>query len=252
MHLNHSSTMPKPHLSIAPDDFRRLLRLIDGCRDRGDDYFAWMRHYVEELGRILRADAATTGQIEIFNSKKSAGARSGDDRSQGREYFVPSDVDPATLERCRSDARDTMFPAAELVCASRGHVLTASAPIAAQSDLCQVAIFVRDFDGSQFDDYDLVVLHCASEILAPALEVSLANLRDRVPSELAPRVRQVLSRILLGEGDKQIAAKLEISIYTVNQYIKELFARYSVRSRAELMSRWLKRGWKPHCFELRD
>lgn len=252
MHLNHLSPMPEPHLSIAPEDFRRLLRLIDGCRDRGDDYFVWMRHYVEGLGRILRADAATTGQIEIINTQKSAGARGGDDRPQGREYFIPSDVDAATLERCRSDARHTMYSAAELVCALRGHELTAAAPISVRSDLCQVAVFVRDAGGFPFDEYDLVVLRCASEILAPALEDSLANLHDRVPSELAPRVRQVLSRILLGEGDKQIAANLEISIYTVNQYIKELFARYSVRSRTELMSRWIKRGWRPHRFELCD
>jgi DNA-binding CsgD family transcriptional regulator len=53
----------------------------------------------------------------------------------------------------------------------------------------------------------------------------------------------VLRCVLDGDGDKQVAARLRISVYTVNQYVKLIFRHFGVRSRAELMARWVRRGW---------
>jgi DNA-binding CsgD family transcriptional regulator len=51
----------------------------------------------------------------------------------------------------------------------------------------------------------------------------------------------VLACLLEGDGDKQIAARLSISPYTVNQYTKAIFSHFGCQSRAELLSRWIRR-----------
>ena len=53
--------------------------------------------------------------------------------------------------------------------------------------------------------------------------------------ELLPdRQRQILERLLSGDGEKQIARKLGLSIHTVHSYIRRLYRRLNVSSRAEL------------------
>jgi DNA-binding CsgD family transcriptional regulator len=71
----------------------------------------------------------------------------------------------------------------------------------------------------------------------------LARFSDPSPCDLAPRVRQVLALLLQGDGDKQIASRLKISPHTVNQYLKTLYRHFRVESRAELLARWIRRGW---------
>ena len=44
-------------------------------------------------------------------------------------------------------------------------------------------------------------------------------------------------------SDKQIAARMGISGYTVNQYVKHVFVHVGVNTRAELLARWVRRGW---------
>jgi DNA-binding CsgD family transcriptional regulator len=80
-------------------------------------------------------------------------------------------------------------------------------------------------------------------LLAPLVGGALARFAEPSPAALSPRLRQVLRCILEGDGDKQIAARLTISPHTVNQYVKAIFQHFGVQSRAELMARWVRRGW---------
>ena len=72
---------------------------------------------------------------------------------------------------------------------------------------------------------------------------ALAEYQEPAPSQLPPRVRQVLRCLLEGDGDKQIAARLQLSPHTVNQYIKTIYAHFQVNSRPELLARWVRRAW---------
>jgi DNA-binding CsgD family transcriptional regulator len=40
---------------------------------------------------------------------------------------------------------------------------------------------------------------------------------------------------------------LSISRYTVNQYTKIVYRHFGVQGRAELLARWVKRGWGARC-----
>jgi DNA-binding CsgD family transcriptional regulator len=60
-------------------------------------------------------------------------------------------------------------------------------------------------------------------------------------TDLSPRERQTLALLLEGLTDKEIAARLGISPYTVNQYTKSIYARFGADSRAGLLAQWLHR-----------
>lgn len=95
----------------------------------------------------------------------------------------------------------------------------------------------------QFNQRELNLLKYLHSELSKLVGTKLCGFNEPAPTDLAPRVRDVLKLVLEGEGDKQIAKKLVISIYTVNQYVKVIFRHFRVCSRPELMARWLKRGW---------
>jgi DNA-binding NarL/FixJ family response regulator len=56
---------------------------------------------------------------------------------------------------------------------------------------------------------------------------------------LSRRQRQVLELILLGDSEKQIARRLQISQHTVHVYLKALYITYEANSRGELMARFI-------------
>ncbi len=64
------------------------------------------------------------------------------------------------------------------------------------------------------------------------LDVPLPNLQ----AQLAPRLRQVLECLRSGDGAKQIAWKLGLSIHTVRGYIKEIYQQFNVSGRGELLA----------------
>ena len=59
---------------------------------------------------------------------------------------------------------------------------------------------------------------------------------------LSPRMRQTLERLLAGDSEKEIAARLRLSPHTVHVYVKTLYRRFGVSSRGELFSRFIDRG----------
>jgi DNA-binding CsgD family transcriptional regulator len=53
---------------------------------------------------------------------------------------------------------------------------------------------------------------------------------------LPRRLQQVLERLIAGDSAKQIAAHLDLSVHTVNEYIETLYRRFGARSRGELLA----------------
>jgi DNA-binding CsgD family transcriptional regulator len=60
---------------------------------------------------------------------------------------------------------------------------------------------------------------------------------DPAPSvALSPRLEETLRGLLAGLAEKEIAAHIGISQHTVHDYVKELYARFHVASRAQLLA----------------
>jgi DNA-binding CsgD family transcriptional regulator len=60
--------------------------------------------------------------------------------------------------------------------------------------------------------------------------------------ELTPRERQVMLLLLGGDSRKQLAAKLALSEHTVADHLKGIYRKLGVRSRAELLAKFLRKS----------
>jgi DNA-binding CsgD family transcriptional regulator len=75
---------------------------------------------------------------------------------------------------------------------------------------------------------------------APAVSQQFPASQDG--RSLPPRVEQTLTRLLVGDSEKQIAVQLGLSRHTVYCYVKSLYRRYEVSSRGELLARFIDSG----------
>ncbi len=64
---------------------------------------------------------------------------------------------------------------------------------------------------------------------------------DPSPTDLPPRLSQTLTLLLQGDSEKQVAIKLKLSRHTIHGYVKALYRRYEVQTRAELLARHFQR-----------
>ncbi len=62
-----------------------------------------------------------------------------------------------------------------------------------------------------------------------------SDLQRRIGS-LPPRAQPVLVLLRLGLSEKEVAVNLQLSIHTVHEYVKLIYKRFGVSSRAELMT----------------
>jgi DNA-binding CsgD family transcriptional regulator len=95
----------------------------------------------------------------------------------------------------------------------------------------------RDRSARAFDAADRELLHLFHTGCGAMFEPPARPARGVPDAALSPRERQTLALLLQGLGDKQIAARLGISRFTVNQYTKALYRRFGVQSRAMLIAR---------------
>jgi DNA-binding NarL/FixJ family response regulator len=63
---------------------------------------------------------------------------------------------------------------------------------------------------------------------------------DERAKELSPRLRETLQCLLDGNSEKAIATRLRLSPHTVHGYVKLIYRHFQVKSRAQLLSRWVR------------
>jgi DNA-binding CsgD family transcriptional regulator len=56
---------------------------------------------------------------------------------------------------------------------------------------------------------------------------------------LSPRQVETLQHLLAGRSEKEVAIALGRSVHTVHVYVKEIYGRFGVQSRAELLARFV-------------
>jgi DNA-binding NarL/FixJ family response regulator len=56
-------------------------------------------------------------------------------------------------------------------------------------------------------------------------------------ADLSPRLRETGAALMTGASEKQIASQLGLSPHTTHHYVKTLYRRFGVSSRAEFMAR---------------
>jgi len=79
---------------------------------------------------------------------------------------------------------------------------------------------------------------------------SLASIMEPSPGKLSRRLRQTLACLLEGDSEKQVAARLGVSVPTTHQYVASLYRYFRVRSRAQLLAHVIKRIGSGHWGQL--
>jgi DNA-binding CsgD family transcriptional regulator len=254
-------------------ELRRIDRLVGECGELGADFAAWQRHLVAGLLGL------TGGAVGL--GSELAGFRRGELRFRGMtEWGWPSASDRAayyaghaeivrdpdaslsfTAYQRRSLADDGLCTTGVELFGTRGwwatwdydHVLRPagvgdvlwcirSIP-GPTGDGSYGVVLHRPRTGKPFGTRDRALVWAAIERLAPMVGGPLAGSAEPSPGDLPPRVRRVLRCLLEGDTDKQIAARMRLSVHTVNQYTKEVYRHFGTRGRTELMALWIRRRW---------
>lgn len=256
---------------MSAEDWRAVLRVVGECREIGDDRHAWRSHLAAQLAHRVGGDICFFGEFEGCDSLRPKdlgvidwGWHNGFDRTPWLamvDEFQRGNCAPQTviayLGRLRDEdgiclARSEIQPDSDWIGSAESQISTAmgtdhslfcfhSIPGAVRAH--SVLQFHRAITRRNFSGRDLAVVREAHAALAPLIGGPLARFADPSAAELPNRMRRVLACLLDGDGDKQVAARLRLSVHTVNEYTKAIFRHFGVRSRNELLARWVRRGW---------
>lgn len=258
--------------TLRSQDWRAIVRLIGECRDLGDERGAWRLHLIEQLAALVGADLGSAAEMTDIETDRPVdlgyvfwGLGNGFDRARQLEVYTRISADP-TIYRVMQDYLKSV-PRDDGACVSARDVAgherwhaTESYQAVHRPRVVDHALWCfrsipgqgREFSGimleraagqRDFTPRDRLMVQELHHALAPLIGGPVARFRDPSPLDLPPRVRQALAYILEGDGDKQIGQRMRLQPSTVNAYTKRIYNHFQVRSRPELLARWVRRGW---------
>lgn len=257
-------------------DARALFQLAGECRDLGDDPATWRAHLFRRLCRLTGADLGVGGETArqgggVFPTGTVGwGWENGFDPSVlARElpgpfanllasphmgaYFARAALDDGpglTRQDLVPDPDWVGSPYFRRIHEPIGvdHVLLSFRHLRGTAGECSGLTFARRAGNPRdFSARDRALVREAHAVVVPLVGGALARFVEPSPAALSPRARQVLRCLLEGDSDKQAAARLGISPLTVNVYTKAIYRHFGVGGRAELLARWVRRGWGARC-----
>ncbi|QGJ69929.1 HTH luxR-type domain-containing protein [Planctomycetales bacterium 10988] len=259
---------------IRLKDLRAIYQLLGECREMGDDHTLWKAHWAKGVAKLVDADMIMSGGLTGWRTGRLERMEDSfwssnpnldltpwfrslelwDEGGIDYQVLLPTFAESfqgqpsITTERQRLMDDKTWYRSFEFQEIHRqlevDNILVTIQEMQSQTnDAYHTALIARQIGKQKYGAFELNLIQLIQEETAPLIGGALASVEEPKPSDLPPRVRQVLQCILEGDGDKQIAARLEISPHTVKQYVKTLFRFFQVNSRNELMARWIKRGW---------
>lgn len=261
-----------PSSALRLRDLRAIYEIAHECRDRGDDPAGWRRHFVARLAGLTGAGLALGGEMlgcpagdPRDGGVADWGWENGFDRGVWLAAMATMEEDATRYQlllRCAARLRgeaavtatrpdllpdrewDSSFDRALVRSLGADHTLWSfsSLPRPVRGEVSGVILY-RPLGEKNFGPRVVRLAQEAHALIAPLIGRLLARFGEPSPSELPPRIREVLRCLLEGDSDKQVAARLGISKYTVNQYVKAVFGHFGVTTRAELLARWVRRGW---------
>jgi DNA-binding CsgD family transcriptional regulator len=252
-------------------DYRKIVALLGECRDLGDDATLWRRHLATQLARLLGSGLAAVGEIDHFaeaadrhhlvewageNALTEEGYRRVMAEYNANPLFSP--IINTYRERCvespgislsRPDllADREWYPShfyqAFAIPTGIDEILLCARPLQTDPRRHYHLAITRLRGDRQISGREKRILNEVNLQLTPMLGRVLAGQEEPAPSALPQRSRAVLRCVLEGDGDKQIARRLNISPHTVNDHLKKIYQHFGVESRSELLARWIRRGW---------
>jgi DNA-binding CsgD family transcriptional regulator len=256
------------HLRLR--DVRAVFRLIGECRELGVDSTLWRAHMFAELLRLTGGKVAMGGPTFMHDNFSGAqplpvldvGWDGPREQAIFRQYMLDRMhlSDPAisrfgaqlttlppgvrSLTRNRWQLADDRAwyrsPAfCEYLRPSGVDDGMISLVLVSDGMAHGIALF-RPPGEPRFSSRDRRILHLFHTELARHLNGDLAPPGCDPISRLPPRLRQVLVCLLEGDSESQVAPRMGITPATTHQYVKALYRRLGVSTRAELMAQFVR------------
>jgi DNA-binding NarL/FixJ family response regulator len=260
-------------------ELRQASRLVQECCDLGDDPPAWHHHMLVGLLQLLGGSTAASGVIcaspgrepslvhmavvgpepwlRYCNdqySQSGAFARTITYQRFGQQCFekVARRGRVPVVKLLLTRSNEQLFSRVEWECSDEFNELRKPLGLDDQLTTCNVvspsAIYGwalhRASDDRPFGSYERRLLHMFHHQLARYVGTAISWEPDGGFSGLPVRLRQTLICLLEGDSEKQAAAHLGLSRSTAHGYVAELYRRFAVNTRAELLVRCLHR-WQP-------
>jgi DNA-binding CsgD family transcriptional regulator len=251
-------------------DVRAIFRLIGECRELGIDSSLWRGHMLSELLRLTGGKVAMGGPTGMHDNFANAqplpvidvGWDGPRERGIFQQYMLgrmhikdpamarfgaqlatlPAGVKSLTRSR-RQLADDPAWYASAAFCEylrpSGVDDGLMSLVLVADGQEHAIALF-RPPGERRFTARDRRLLDLFHTELAPHLRIDLAPPGCDPISGLSPRLREVLACLLDGDSEQQAASRLGLTRDTAHQYVKALYRRLNVNTRAELMARFVR------------
>jgi DNA-binding CsgD family transcriptional regulator len=249
-------------------DLRDVYQLIGECQDVGADPVEWRRTMLGGVCRLVDAAHAMGGEgrwvgperrFEFVWGPVPVGPFDPKGLRWFSEYASESKTEKNPLYSALSQIRAPLVTRSREqlledrvwyrcpLCATVREALGFDPAVwsgygVAGPDEINVISCARPPGGRPFSARERRLLHIFHHELGPLVGRRLARGWNGKTRSLSPRLRQTLERLLEGDGEKQIARRLGLSLPTVHQYVTDLYRRYGVSSRGELMARWVRRG----------
>ena len=246
-------------------DIRDAYRLIGDCRDLGGDPVLWHGRMLQGLAHLIDADIVTGGEGRWvrrdeapFVGSAFAFGLDGAGQKLLRTYVKNNDVEDDPVVRAMGQIRG------QLVVRTRrqligdpdwyrsrmfteylrlihcDHQLMSICEVSEEHAISVITMHRargrRDF--SQREQSAIRLFHGE---LGHLIGKALVSVYDPDPLQLPRRERETLACLLEGDSEKQVAARLGLSPLTTHQYVKSLYRRFGVQSRAELLAYFLRR-----------
>jgi DNA-binding CsgD family transcriptional regulator len=245
---------------------RAVGHLIDECRELGDDLPRWRNHLLTQLvtmlpaQHMLAAEFAPSGpgapELVAYGDTgwPVATSRAAWEAWMGRVEPGDHPAAPRLAERTRAGeaaCRRELLTDREWYDSSFYDWFRESG--LDDGMLCMTTgrggavLFLssaRVLGDRPFAARDAKLLGFVQTELARHLGRSLAT-SDDAASRLSPRLRQTLDCLLDGDGEKQAALRMGLSLATIREYVQVLYRRFDVTTRAELMAQFLRRYRRP-------
>ena len=100
----------------------------------------------------------------------------------------------------------------------------------------------RPHGAAPFTPREVALLKLLHDQIAPLVGVRLATEAHLSRDGLSARLRQTLSLLLEGLGEKQAAYQLNLGHRTVHEYVTMIYKHFRVSSRAELLAYFIRRA----------
>lgn len=255
---------------VRLEDELTILRIINECRELGDDASAWQRRLIEGLSRLTGSVVAAVGLLPLKpDGLEGLGELSkhmidgGWSSHSVRDRWIAWASNPEQVALHPATTRFFAYPDLQL---------TKSRVELVSDDEWNRSEFVNEFLRADYFDEGLLsrthipnthityLITLMRETGAAPFDLATTRAIELLQTELSkylgkslwistqpnrqglsPRLLQVLDRMLQGDSERQAAIFLGLHPTTVHDYVKRLYRHFDVNSRAELLAYFLKR-----------